>query len=264
MRKIAFLTLIIGLFFNLLSNFAFSKEVKFIQITDINLNTKNAWKLQETIKEINQYNDIDFVVFGGNNIQKADIDNLNTFLYLIKKVNKKVYVLLGSNDVLSSNGITKKYYLERVNKALLFRHPKKPNYVFKCKDYVFITMDGSKQYFQSSNGYYTPQELMWLDKTLTKHKNDDVIILQHFPVYPAKSLWLQTAKMEEYLKVLKKHNNVKMIVSGHYGDNQEVNNFGIYNVITESYSKQGAYKIIQLDLDKENPQNNFIGTHLVK
>ena len=238
---------------------AFSKEVKFIHITDINLNTKNAYLLQKTIEEINQFSDIDFVVFGGNNISKANIDNLNTFLYLLKKVNKKSYVLLGSNDVFASNGIDKNYYLKRVKRALFFRHSNKPNYVFKKNGYVFVAMDGSKEFFQSTNGYYTKAELDWLDKTLSEYKNEKVIILQHFPITLTKSQWLQTAKLENYIEVLAKHNNVKMIVSGHYGDNSEEKIHGIYNIITESYSKNGAYKIIDMDLD-----DDYVATFLVK
>lgn len=238
---------------------AFSKEVKFIHITDINLNTKNAYLLQRTIKEINEYPDIDFVVFGGNNISKANIDNLNTFLYLLKKVNKKSYVLLGSNDVFASNGIDKNYYLKRVRKALFFRHSSKPNYVFKKNGYVFVVMDGSKEFFQSTNGYYTKAELDWLDKTLKEYKNDKVIILQHFPITLTNSQWLQTAKIEDYIEVLKKHNNVKMIVSGHYGVNEEKKIGGIYNIITESYSENLAYKIIDMDLD-----DDYVATFLVK
>ena len=237
----------------------YAKEVKFIHITDINLNTNNAYKLQDTIKEINSYNDIDFVVFGGNNISRTNIDNLNTFLYLIKKVNKKVYVLLGSSDVLASTGINKEYYLKRVRRALFFRHSKKPNYVFKKNGYVFVVMDGSKEFFQSTNGYYTKKELVWLDEILTKYKDKNVIILQHFPILPTKSAWLQSAKTENYIDVLKKHSNVKIIVSGHYGEDSEIKTGGIYHIITESYSKNGAYKIIQIDLD-----DNFIGTSLVK
>ena len=120
-------------------------------------------------------------------------------------------------------------------------------------------MDGSKQYFQQSNGYYTKDELRWLDKTLTKYKNDDVVILQHFPITLSKSMWLQTAKVEEYIDVLRKHNNVKVMVSGHYDTNLE-EKFGNINVIlTENYSKNQAYKIIELDLE-----NDYIGTFLVK
>ena len=237
-----------------------AKEVKFIHITDISLNTNNAYKLQETIKEINSYPDIDFVVFGGNNISKTNIDNLNTFLYLLKKVKKKSIVLLGSSDVLASSGIDKKYYLKRVKRALFLRHSSKTNYVFKKNDIIFVVMDGVKQYFQSSNGYYNKNELVWLDKTLTKYKDKNVVILQHFPILQANSKWLETAKVENYFEVLSKHNNVKMIVSGHYGIDLEKKENGIYHIITQSYSKSaGAYKIIQMDLD-----DNFITGNLIE
>jgi len=256
--KNIFISLIVFLCFNLFI-IVQAKEVKFIFISDIGLNKFNAYKLQETVKEINSYNDIDFVVFGGNNLQKADIVNLDYFAYLLKRVHKKTYVLLGNQDVSTSSGIDKKYYLKRVKRARFFRHPSKPNYVFKVKDYVFVAMDGSKEYFQSSTGYYSKKELMWLEDVLKKYKNEKVIILQHFPLAETKSKWLQTSKPEEYIELLKKYNNVKVIVSGHYDVNSEDKFMDIYNILVENYSKNQAYKIIQIDLDK-----NFIGTYLVK
>ncbi len=254
MKKLFYIVFLF-LFF---TSVALGREVKFIHITDINLNVNNAYKLQDTIKEINSYSNIDFVVFGGNNISKTNIDNFNTFLYLLKRVKKRCYVLLGSSDVLSSSGIDKKYYLKRVKRARFLAHPNKPNYVFKKKGVVFVAMDGSKEFFQSSNGYYTKKELVWLDKILDKYKNKNVVILQHFPILPSKSKWLETAKVENYLEVLKKHNNVKVIVSGHFGDDYEIKTGDIYHIITQAYSKNCAYKIIQMDLD-----DNFIAGNLV-
>lgn len=242
----------------LLSFSGFSKEVKLIHITDINLTEKNAYKLQDAIEEINMFKDVDFVVFGGNNIAKADINYLNTFVYLLKKVNKKAYVLLGSNDVYSPSGIDKKYYLKKIAKGE-FLHSTKPNYTFKKNGYVFVVMDGSKQYFKSSNGYYSKEELVWLEKTLEKNKKERVIILQHFPLLENSSKWLETAKTEEYNEILKKYNNVKVIISGHYGTNEEIKKDGIYHIITENYSKRGGYKIIEIDLDYD-----YIGTYLVR
>lgn len=241
------------------SNTAFSKEIKFIFITGTNINPENAYKLQDTVKEINSYKDIDFVVFGGNNIQKANVENLNYFLYLAKKVNKKTVVLLGNQDVFSTSGITKDYYMKRVRKALCYRHPKKTNFVFKKKDIVFIVMDGSKQYFKSANGFYNKDELLWLDTKLEKYKNNNVVILQHFPILQANSEWVQTAGIEDYYNVLKKHNNVKAIISGHYNNNQEIKVGNIYNIVVENYAKARGYKIIQLDFARD-----FIGTYLVK
>ena len=236
----------------------FASEIKFIHITDTSLNKENAYKLQNTIKEINSYKDVDFVVFGGNNIQKANAENLDYCVYLLKKVHKKTYVLLGNSDVLASNGIDKKYYFKKIRKAIV-NHPKNPNYVFKSKDCVFITMDGSKQYFQSSNGYYGNQELLWLSKELEKYKNKNVVILQHFPLMPTKSKWAETSKPEEYIALLKKYKNVRVIVSGHYGNDFETKAGGIYHIITESYSKNSAYKVIELDFSKD-----YIATYLVK
>lgn len=253
--KILFICLVL-LFFTINTE---AKEINFIHITDVNLTENNAYKLQRTIKEINSTPNIDFVVFGGNNIAKANIDNLNYFMYLLKRVKKPTYVLLGSSDVSSNYGIDKKYYFKRINKARFFLHPNEPNYVFKKKDVVFIAMDGAKQYFQQPNGYYTQSELRWLDNTLDKYKNNDVVILQHFPITKTTSPWLQTVKPEEYYKVLSKHKNVKVLVSGHYGNNEEKTINGIYNIITESYSKNDAYKIIRLDF-----KNDFIGTFLIK
>ena len=255
MKKVFKILILLGLFLN---STVLAKEVKLIHITDINLTTKNAYKLKRTIKEINMYKDIDFVVFGGNNIAKADIENLNTFLYLVKKTKKKSYVLLGNNDVLSSSNIDKKLYMKKVSRAE-FRHSDKPNYTFEKNGYVFVVMDGAKQYFKSSNGYYSKEELLWLEKTLEKNQKKNVVILQHFPLLEASSKWLETAKIEEYNEILSKYKNVKVIISGHYGKNQEVKKDGIYHIITESYSDTGAYKIIEIDLDYD-----FIATYLVR
>ena len=255
MKKAFKILILLGLFLNLS---VLAREVKLIHITDIDLTTKNAYKLQKTIKEINMFKDIDFVVFGGNNIAKADVENLNTFLYLVKKTKKKSYILLGSNDVLSSSGVDKKFYMKKVARAE-FRHSDKPNYVFEKNGYVFVVMDGTKQYFKSSNGYYNKEELLWLEKSLEKNKNKNVIILQHFPLLESTSKWLETAKMEDYNELLAKYKNVKVIISGHYGKNQEVKKDGIYHIVTESYSENGAYKIIEIDLDYD-----FIATYLVR
>ena len=82
-------------------------------------------------------------------------------------------------------------------------------------------MDGSKEFFQSSNGYYSKKELVWLDDVLSKNKDKEIIILQHFPILPTKSKWLETAKIENYKEVILKYNNIKAIISGHYGINFE-------------------------------------------
>ena len=256
--KILRLALILLLFFNC---FCFAKEIKFIHITDINLsyNADEINELYRTVKEINNYPDIDFVVFGGNNIAKANVENLDSFLYVLKKLKKKCYILLGSTDVSASNGITKKYYLRRIWLNRHFKHPLKPNYVFKNKGNIFVVMDGAKQYFPSSNGYFKKEELLWLDRTLNKYKDKNVIILQHFPILEDGQKWQVTRNAQEYRDILNKHNNVKVLVSGHFQKDTEKELNGVYHIITEGWQKNKSYKIIQIDFN-----DNFVGTYLVK
>ncbi len=53
---------------------------------------------------------------------------------------------MGNHDLMYSNAMTMYY-------------SSKPNYVFKVKDMVFVVVDGVKEYFPSSNGYFKTQEL---------------------------------------------------------------------------------------------------------
>lgn len=241
-----------------LSLCTFAKELTFVQITDLNLNETNVSKACALIREINQRKNIDFVVFTGNNLKKASLENLDLFTLILKKINKKTYVLLGNQDVLSSSGVDKEYYYSRVSRALK-KHSKKPNFTFEKKGYVFVAMDGSKQFFQSSNGYYTKNELMWLNKTLDENKDKKVIILQHFPLLKAEAKWNETKNTEEYNEILANYTNIKAIVSGHFNKNIEQYENNILHIITQSASNNWAYKIIQIDLN-----DDFISTYLVK
>ena len=212
----------------------------------------------KTIKEINSLSDIDFVVFGGDNLRSAKIENLNLFLHFLRKVNKKPYVLLGSNDVLSSNGIDKNFYMKKVRRALWYHHSAKPNYTFKYNGTLFIAMDGSKQYFQSTNGYYSNDELLWLKNTLDKHKNENIVILQHYPLLSTKSSWLQTAKTEAYEDLIKNYPNIKAIISAHYDQNIEIKKDNIFHILNRDYSKTLGYKIISFDFEKDDEIITFL------
>ncbi len=253
--KNLFKIIILAMFLSLA---AVAKDLTFIQITDLNLSKDNASKVYALIKEINQRKNIDFVVFTGNNLKKASVENLDIFIYLLKKINKKTYVLLGNQDVLSSSGVDKEYYYSRVSKAL-WKHSKKPNFTFEKKGYLFVAMDGSKQFFQSSNGYYTKNELMWLDKTLKENKNKKVIILQHFPLLKAEAQWNETKNSEEYNEILANYSNIKAIVCGHFNKNIEKKENNILHIVTQSALNNWSYKIIQIDLN-----DDFISTYLVK
>lgn len=241
---------LIILFFILLGLWTpgYAKSVKFIQVTDVHLSQDNAKSLEDFVNDINsKYTDLDFVVFTGDNIDKANEKDLVLFLNTIKKLNFKPYVLPGNHDLYRKEDLTSENYMSIVRKKLGIYHSSKPNYVFKKGDIVFITMNGVKEVIPGPNGYYRQKELDWLDKTLTKYKNNKVVIFQHFLILDTETKNHNLYKKNDYLNILKRHNNVISIISGHYHKNREEFCDNIYNVVTKNFSNNTYYKLIEID-----------------
>lgn len=53
---------------------SYARDVNFIQVTDVHLTKDNAQYLQDFVNDMNsqQHNALDFIVFTGDNIDKAD------------------------------------------------------------------------------------------------------------------------------------------------------------------------------------------------
>lgn len=239
---------------------SYAKDVKFIQVTDVHLTKDNAKYLQDFVDDLNsqQHNDLDFIVFTGDNIDKADKNDFDIFLSIISKLKTKTYITTGNHDLAKNKEMTSLYYMKRAKKVLGKYHPSTANYVFKKDNIVFIAMNGVKEVIPGPNGYYKEPELIWLDKQLTKYKNNKVVILQHFPLLDTKPKSATLHKKELYLDVLNKHDNVLAIVSGHYHCNREEKIGNVYNIITPKFNNNTCYKLITID---EN--ENFVYTNLI-
>jgi len=256
MKRIVILFL---LFLNLfLPAAAKDKDINFIQVTDVHLTKNNAHYLEDFVEEINQkYNDLDFVVFTGDNVDHADPAELDLFLKIIKNIKFQTYVIPGNHDLYKSHNMTGAYYMQTVRKALGSHIGKTPNYVFKKGNIIFMTMNGVKEVIPSPNGYYRQDELVWLDKQLNKYKNKKVVILQHFPVIDSKQKSANTYKKDDYLEVLNKHNNVIAIISGHFHYNYEEKIGDVYYIVTQKFMNFHSYKLITISGD-----DDFIYTQL--
>ncbi len=254
MRKFNF-GILVFLFF---CNPCFAKNIKFIQATDVHLSEYNVQNLKNFINETNEnYRDVDFIVFTGDNINSANPKDLETFLKIIKKSKIKSYIIMGNHDLYRSNGMTKDYYMSQVRKNLGNYHSEKPNYTFKKGNVVFVAMNGVKEVIPSSNGYYRQNELSWLDRTLSKYKNKKVVILQHFPLLDIEPKTHQLYKKDDYKKVLANHDNVIAVVSGHYHKNSELKDGNVYHIVTKNFSDDRYYKLIEID-DKNNSIYTFL------
>ena len=228
----------------------FAQNVKFLQVTDVHMTQNNAHNLEDFVNDINRkYNDLDFVIFTGDNIDQANVNDLKTFLSIIKKLKFKQYVVLGNHDVYKNKGLDKKKYMKMVRQELGEYHSDKPNYVFKDKGVVVMVMDGVKEVIPGPGGYYKEDELDWLDKNLTKYKKYKVVIVQHFPLLAGKAPRNEAYRREDYLEMLKNHDNVLAVVCGHYHENREEMKDNIYHVLTMKWLNNSYYKIIEIDTD---------------
>lgn len=236
---------------------AYSKNVRFIQVTDVHLTEHNAKYLKDFVDDINaKYSGIDFVVFTGDNLDKPEQKDLGIFLDIIKQLNVRPYVLVANHDLYRNKNMSSEFYMGLVRKKLGLYHSAKPNYVFKKNDIVFIAMNGVRELIPGPCGYFKEKELVWLDSMLTKYAGKKVVILQHFPVLDSPLRSHNLHNKDDYLKVIKKHNNVIAVISGHYHQNREEFEDNIYNIVTKKFDNNRYCKLIEIE-------NGFVYTLLI-
>lgn len=246
-----FLTLFFGICLSVVMVQA--KDFRFVQVTDVRYSAENDnGVLAKTVKDINKQKDVNFVVFTGDSIDKPQKDDLEGFIKTADKLRKPYYIVLGDKDVNKHKDMSKKQFSSYVKKHTKTHKGKTLNYVFEKQGIIFVVADGSKDVIPSTSGYYKDNVIEWVDATLDLYPNKNVIILQHFPIIPpADRESYYTYKAEVYLNMLKKHSNVKAVVSGHFGVDKEIINDGITHIST---SPLPSYRIIDiLDCETSNP-----------
>ncbi len=228
-----------------------ANDIKFVQVTDSHYSSGNDFKrnvMESTIKDINTLKGVSFVVFTGDNIDKANPEYLKEFVKIVNKLDVPYYMVIGNHEVFKSGDLSKLRYMEIIKENNIFYRPSKPNYKFTKNGFLFLIVDGAKEVIPGANGYYREDTLEWVDKELTKHSKMPAIILQHFPLVPPKEMVThKTYQAEKYLEMLDKHNNVIAVVSGHYHINGEQMKNGIYHISTPTLLNEPyQYKIIDI------------------
>ena len=198
--------------------FAVASDVHYSLNKESNSMSESAKVLRGFVDRVNE-NKYDFVIFLGDNIEKSNKENLSGFLHQIKGIKgTPYYLVLGNRDAHKISGLAKPEYLEIVSK--LNRNQKKADtsyYFYPNKDIIVIVLDGSSSGMPSTHGVFTQKTLQWLDQVLTKNKNKTAIIFQHFPyMEPYLKPSHEILDKMSYKTIITLHDNVFMIVSGHY------------------------------------------------
>ncbi len=215
--------------------FAFSfKDIslKFVQLSDTHITDREStpYKLLKesnllltgAIKQINQINGVDFVVFTGDMVDEPTQAYYNEFFTTLTELKYPVIMAFGNHD--TSGLATDKEYLTK-DEALALVKKYNPNYPFNKtyysfspkRDYRIIVLDLSIPEAKTNNGEISQEQLAFLEDELEKNQNKVILIYQHFPVLePFSSEHHKVLNADKYLEVIRKYKNPIVIFSGHY------------------------------------------------
>ena len=249
------------LVFLIFSTAAYAKNLKFVQVTDVHLSsdgstfsnrdvTFSAQNLKKAISSINKLNNVDFVVFSGDNIDVSNEKDLRIFCEITKNLKVPYYIIPGNHDAYKLFGISKETYMNIVREYDKYQKSNKTYfYFFPTPDFIVIMMDGVTPTIPSTHGYYSDEMISWLDDVLTKYKNKKAIIIQHFPLIPPyNNKSHEVLEPEKYFEILTRHENVFAILSGHYHTGKMMHDNGIYHISTPALIEYPPkYRVIEID-----------------
>ena len=240
---------------------AFAKSVNFAVISDVHYNDGSAKGekadavkiLKGTVQRMNEEKP-DFVVFLGDNIDRSKAPLLKGFLRTISPIKSPYYIVVGNHDSYKYSGLNREEFAKIVSSNNPNQRKYTSNYVFHpSSDIAAVIVDSVSPGMFGPHGYFSQDTLSWLDKTLKKYKNKKVIIFQHVPaVEPVENERANILNEREYHDVLSRHNNVLMIVSGHYHfagikyDEKGVYHFSVPALYLSPY----YYGVMKIDYDK--------------
>ena len=165
-----------------------STSLKFVQLSDIHFleNGQNttfkmtgasSQLLDDAIEQINEEQEIDFVMLTGDIIDKPFEKELRAFLPHIENLKYPWYFAFGNHDRCVGGYLTTSVYMDMVKKSNKNYNFNKPYYAFTPKKgYRVIVLDNIITDKVTTQGYLGEEQVLWLKKELDKSKRDTVLI----------------------------------------------------------------------------------------
>lgn len=243
---------------------ASGNNLTFAQISDVHyssaktntsyrLTAESGELLQDAISQVNETPDIDFVMFSGDMVNTPYQKELMSFISYANQLNVPWYATLGNHDICVGGFLSKKIYWDILNSHNKNFNFSKTYYSFvPKKGYKVIGLDPIIDTRITANGEIDPEQLKWLDKQLSKSKNDVVLIFIHNPlIEPFHSESHRLLNADEVLKVITKYKNPIAVFSGHYHTTKITQMKNVLHVSTPSLvSYPNAFRIVKINKQK--------------
>jgi 3',5'-cyclic AMP phosphodiesterase CpdA len=205
-----FITLI--LFFNSL---LLAQSITFAWISDTHLgSTTGEDDIINSVNNINSLKNMDFIILSGDITETGKTSDIELSKKILDSLNKPYYIIPGNHDTKwSESGCTK--FLQIFGNG---------RFVF---DYGGIRFVGLHQgpIMRMGDGQFSPENLRWLDSTLSKISNTNlpIIFVTHYPLDNSIDNWYEVT---DRLRKL----NTKAVLCGHGHANRSHNFEGFTGV----------------------------------
>jgi outer membrane protein assembly factor BamB/predicted phosphodiesterase len=215
------------------------KPFRFAFISDTHIGSPNGGAeedLRRTVQDINQRNDIAFVVLTGDITELGTNEQIKLAKQILDSLNVPWYIIPGNHDTgWSESG--------GVMFTTVFGSDK---FSFEYNGIRFLGC-ASGPYVRMSDGHVPRDAVNWLDNELKKVKKDQpVVFLNHYPVDKDLDNWYEITDR------LRMH-NTWAILSGHWHTNKAIDSEGIPGVVGRSNLRAkatlGAYNLVDVRTD---------------
>jgi outer membrane protein assembly factor BamB/predicted phosphodiesterase len=233
MKRIFFISLLL---LGSIIGYAQIKSFRFIHISDTHIGSPNGAAeedLRRTVRDINQLNDIAFVIITGDITELGTDAQLAVAKRILDSLHVKYYIIPGNHDTGWSESGGDHY-------TSTFGYDK---FQFDHNGIRFIGC-ASGPYVRMSDGHIPRNAIVWLDSLLAKTpKQQPIIFCNHYPIDNSLDNWYEITDR------LKRRNTL-MIICGHGHTNKAFSFEGIPGVMGRSNLRAkaplGGYNLVDV------------------
>ena len=228
----------LSLIFSFSVLFTTAQKFKFAHITDTHVGgSTGASDLQQTVEDINQQNDLDFVILSGDVTEFGSEKELMEAKAILSKLKIPVYVIPGNHDSKWSESGNNDFV--RIFGSEYFS--------FEKNGFLFIgTASGPNM--RMAPGLVPREQLVFLDSKLKEMKDpkQPIIFINHYPLDESLSNWYEVID-------LLKTRSIQVSLLGHGHNNKQFDFEGITGVMGRSNLRAkeevGGYNLVKVTQD---------------